>query len=668
MDDIAPDRATEVAMARCPAGVLRAALLALLFLSSPPSLAGTTAPERKAAADSLYRHALDELGRGTVEARQSALKDLDRASHLDPGRGDVWLRLGSTCTESGQLARGRKCLERATRLSARDAEAFLALGAAWRWDWLSTLEGASFGAALRAYARAAELAPDRAEAWLGLATLQLARGTEESSMAAALGAYRAAPGSADALLAVACAAYRSGEMELSDSLFKVALTRLPTETRRRFEDPLPVEEAAPAEAADGSALPPPAADSAYWRGNDPDLTTAVNEAKLDFMARVAHALLLFRDRDRVRWDVRAEMVVRYGLPAEIEFDPLDLARYEANPLDFQRDFTYSRYGRVSPYVPSALAYPFNVQVWQYPELGMRVELWDRSLQQSYQLPYSTDSDLDPRPDPAALAGRTDLVALGDGRGVFRAIPPRAHPLAARAQLARFPIAGGTRLAAYLAAPGSDADTLRGSWAVATAQGIVVAQGARELAPSVCDPARLRIADFAASLPPGDYRMDLAVSDTHGGRGLAHLNTRVELPSERLALSDLVILCGDASAFEGARELRLDPSLDGRLSGARSLSVYFEIANLATDAGGTARYAYTYTVRPAGKSAPGAAGGGRRPEPLLSASREETNAGALRRQFVTVPVPSLPAGAYDLDVEVRDLAAGTSAARSVRFAK
>ena len=57
-------------MARRPAGVFGTVLLALLSLSSLPSLAATTAPDRKAAADSLYRRALDELGRGTIEARQ----------------------------------------------------------------------------------------------------------------------------------------------------------------------------------------------------------------------------------------------------------------------------------------------------------------------------------------------------------------------------------------------------------------------------------------------------------------------------------------------------------------------------------------------------------------------------------------------------------------------
>ena len=204
--------------------------------------------------------------------------------------------------------------------------------------------------------------------------------------------------------------------------------------------------------------------------------------------------------------------------------------------------------------------------------------------------------------------------------------------------------------------------------MATAQGVVVAQGARALAPSVCEPGRLRIADFAASLPPGDYHMDLAVSDARGGRGLVHLATRVELPSERLALSDLVILCGDASAFEGARELRLDPSLDGRLPGARSLSVYFEIANLATGAGGTARLRLHVRRAPGGQA--GVAHGRRRQAGrarALGVARGDQR-GPLRRQFVTVPVQALPAGEYLLEVEVRDLAAGTSAARSVRFAK
>ena len=254
------------------------------------------------------------------------------------------------------------------------------------------------------------------------------------------------------------------------------------------------------------------------------------------------------------------------------------------------------------------------------------------------------------------------MALGDGRGVFRALPPRARPLAAEARLARFPIAGGARLAAFLSIPGAGGDTLRGEWAVVTPQGALVARGARALAPSACDPAHRQTAEFSAGLPPGDYRVDLVVWDARGGRGLAHLAARVEAAPERLALSDLVLLCRAAPVPEGARELRLDPDLDGRVGATRSLSVYFEVSGLAVGADGVARFAYAYAVRPRAKPKRGSP----RPEPVLAATREESYAGRLRRQFLTVALPALSPGEYELEIEVRDLAAGTAATGSLRF--
>jgi len=40
----------------------------------------------------------------------------------------------------------------------------------------------------------------------------------------------------------------------------------------------------------------------------------------------------------------------------------------------------------------------------------------------------------------------------------------------------------------------------------------------------------------------------------------------------------------------------------------------------------------------------------------------------RRQFVRVPVQSLPPGRYQLEVEVRDQIAGTVASRTVEFVR
>ena len=102
--------------------------------------------------------------------------------------------------------------------------------------------------------------------------------------------------------------------------------------------------------------------------SDPDLTTPENEVELNARARLAHALLLFRDERSLRWDLRAELFVRYGMPAAIEYNPPEAT------LEY---FTKRR--RPVFWAPPELRYPFNMQVWHYPQLGLSVVLWDQGI-------------------------------------------------------------------------------------------------------------------------------------------------------------------------------------------------------------------------------------------------------------------------------------------------
>jgi hypothetical protein len=55
----------------------------------------------------------------------------------------------------------------------------------------------------------------------------------------------------------------------------------------------------------------------------------------------------------------------------------------------------------------------------------------------------------------------------------------------------------------------------------------------------------------------------------------------------------------------------------------------------------------------------------KPEPI-SASRAESHVGSLRRQFLTVPLGTLPAGRYRLLVRVRDAVTGAAARTEAEF--
>jgi hypothetical protein len=296
-------------------------------------------------------------------------------------------------------------------------------------------------------------------------------------------------------------------------------------------------------------------------------------------------LLLFRDVRGLRWDMRAELFVRYGPPAGVEI----------NPNGSLLETWMNRYRIDVPgqiiYTPPALGYPYNVQAWFYPELGMYVELWDRTLSQSFQLPLSLQVETDPRPIPGLLAARPDLVPLDGGRGVFRCMPPGTRPVEAAGQISRFPSDEGTVLVAHLVTPGDPADTLIGAWAVIASDGTVVTRGSGPLSTSACDPATRRVADFTVVVPPDDYRIDLSVHGSGNRRGVVRLDATVDPAPPGLHLSDLVLLCSLADAFVSPDAVRIEPNLERRVTGSGPLAVYFEIDRLTAGDDRRARFAY-----------------------------------------------------------------------------
>jgi hypothetical protein len=377
------------------------------------------------------------------------------------------------------------------------------------------------------------------------------------------------------------------------------------------------------------------------------------------MTRLGIALLVFRDVNGLRWDHRTELFVRYGPPGTIEVNPLDspLLRRFASPF-------IAREGRTMRQLAGneEFGYAYNVQVWSYPDFGMEVELWDQNLVQSFELPYQERRDAEPKPDLSALAARSDLVVLPGGRGVFRRLPPNVRPMAVRAMVSRFPSDRGARIVAHVETAGGPEGELLGTWAVADARGQVLSRGSAPLEISACDPAGRRMVELSADVGPGEYQVDFAVSDPAGRRGLARTDVTVGMPSAGLALSDVLVLCGSTTLSAQQDAVRVQPDFDRRSRGNTPLAIYFEIAGLATATEGGSRFSYRYAVRPlAGRDEDERAG-----EAVIDASREETHAGGLRRQFVQVPVRGLKPGAYRLDIEVRDLVAGTATTGAARF--
>ncbi len=629
-----------------------AAGFATAATASSTASATTSTSERHSRLEvqALYARAQARLAEHRVETRRMAIVDLERATMLDPEDAECQLLLARTYYQAGFLKQASRRFERLALLAPDDPEARFGLAQVWRRDYLKYLDRTSLARAVENLTSATRLEPRHTDAWLMLSSLQVEQHDSLGAYRAALGACNAEPGRAEALLALASTRWRLGDVDGADSAFTAALPRLRRSVRERFEDfaPLASErdtaifnhlgEAAQAEFA-----------RRFWAEQDPDPTTPVNEAQLEYRARVAQAYFLFYDAKHREWDERGEVYVRYGPPEAAVYNPLGATLYSSVSQSSQ------------------MMYPANVLRWEYPRLGMTVTLQDRILSEYYQLPITFDHDPDPRPDPEALA-RLDAVQTHEGRGVFSALPPGVKSVPVQATVAAFEGASGPRLFSALETAGTPGDTLWAEAVVVDSAQREVARSGRSLSPSACTPDRFRVADFASELPPGRYLLALSVKGG-GRRGITRIPVLLQKADSSVSLSDIVITCG-APMIAGSA-VRIDADPQAQVGDGDALTAYFEISHLEAGADGESRFEYVYTVKSAQRDPRIWIQRALQPRPqapVISMSREESQTGPVRRQFLSVPVQALPAGRYKLQVTVRDLVSGQETTRDTQFTR
>ena len=626
-------------MAQAP-GVLALACACLLWLATA---AGAESVDSLLARGRQLAHSPD------LQLRLQAKHDLEEATRLAPERADAWWELSALQVSFGERDQVRASLEHLARMTPDDARVWAGLGDGWRWDWLATTDDSSFGRAWRCYRRAVSLDTTQLDAWLGACGMALAKGNLRDSRATAEGAIACAPDAAMSQLAFACVAYRLGALELADGAFDEAIPRLPAVFATRFKG---------IDAAAWRTTTHVAKDdvdsSLVWSDRsgipDPDLTTPWNEAALDFQFRVGLALLLLRSEDSLRWDMRSELIARYGMPAAI------------HPQVGIPDFEL-RLERRKPvmYAPDPLAYPYHYVRWSYPALGMEALLVDRSLREQYTSRPNQDESQEPAPDLDLLRGRSDLVISPDGLAVFRTMAPGVTPIPVMAIVSRFPAPSGTRLVAYVGASASLQDTLWGSMVVSDPSGTQrLASAEGRLRRSACDPTERQLVQLSTIVPAGAYRVDLSVRSGAQRRGLARRRATVPEPDAQLRMGDLVMLCGSPENQTSKGAILLDPEFQGRSEGGRDLSVYFELANLATGADGQKAFTYAYAIHALDEH------GEEIGHALVQATRSEHYVGDDRRQFITARCAGLKPGRYRLRIDVRDDNAVTAAARMLDF--
>src|SRR5262245_61930225 len=399
----AAGRYTRVVTHRHDPAILGLAVALISFLASAAA-ASNAGHTREAAV--LYQRALRWEKRDDFEGRREATQALERAVLLEPDSARYQLELAQLYLRMGFLGQARHHFERAAELDGSLAEAHLGQGLAWRRDYLKYWERGSLALAIRELEAAAKLAPRRVDVWMQLVPMLVEQRRVREAMAAAEQAVAASPDNAEAQLAIGMLAYRLGQVERADSVFRGAIPRLSLLARERFLDIAPV--ASESDTATLRSLPSEqqgAFVAHFWKANDPDLATPENEAQLEYWARVTQAYFLYFNAHRQEWDQRGEVFVRYGPPEIVQY----------NPLGVLLRSSLGYYG----------VFPMNVLVWTYPSLGMVVPMQDRLLSEYYLPPISLVESTDPAPAPDKLAANVESLPTAGGRGASPALPPWA---------------------------------------------------------------------------------------------------------------------------------------------------------------------------------------------------------------------------------------------------
>ena len=647
----------------------RLVAMAVVVIMLLPSVVAADAPDaREAKADSLVAEGRARFAEGSFGQRRIAIRLLDEAARLEPKRGAILEALGRAYLDAGFNHRARLWFEQAVRVDPMNPEAWFGLAQLYKRNWLRSLADEDFARAVSNAEATLRLGPGHCGAAVMLAVLRVERGDFAAAREVVADAFAAGCRVPELQLATAYLAYHGGDAVRAESLLAAVRPLLAPEVAARFDDVVPMLGDDAAEAV--AALPKGERETyarRFWAGTDPDPTTPLNEAVVEYHARVAHALLVFADTWNSRWDMRAALYVKFGAPGKVTFLPVGVN--DTYRLNKAEAYWTSPDGAMTREITQHMDMPMNVQVWEYPQLGMTVQIRDMQLSQMYEMPRSDSEAVEARVDTAAVE-QSGLVTAGAGRAVFSPLLPGVHRLEVAGRVSRFNNEAGSRLLAQFEMPGSPADTLAADCVVLDSTGSRVARASARPDPSRSEPATRRTMDFTFDLPAGRYRLAFAVSDAKGGRGVARTELALPAPVGGLSMSDVVPVCGPYDASAGRGPVRLAPNVDSRFDGAARLNAYFEVYGLGTDASGLAHFALAYEVH-------GLRGDpvpwykrlvGTLPHAGIAVRTEESSPGALRRQFVQMPIEPLQPGEYRLEVHVHDRVGGGTVTRSLEFAK
>lgn len=648
--------------------------VAFLFVLSLLAAAPQWTPAASAAGDSREEkaRALVDDGRrrfaeGSLGQRRIAIRLFEEASQLEPRNPETLEALGRGYLDAGFNHLACATYEKLTRRDPDYADGWYGLALLYKRNWLRSLAKEDLDRAISNAEETLRVDPEHCDASVLLSVLRIERGDVKGGAALIEHALQAGCNQPSLLLAGVHMAYRSGDAVLAESLLAAVRPRLSPEMSAHFDDVNPMLGEFESEAF----LAMPASERSdyakhFWTVADPDPTTELNEAVVEYHARVAHVLLVLSDTWNQRWDMRAALYVRYGAPRHVEFLPAgieDMYRLNKNQV-----FAFTGDG-MGHELTNGMYLPKNVQAWEYPQYGFIVLIEDKILSWNYEMPRVDEPVWEPLASEGVVEANGQVGAAG-GRAVFSPLLPDVRRLHVDERVSRLQTTAGGMLLAQLEVQGLPGDSARAEAVLLDSSGTRIARGDSHLSPSRCDPAGTRTADFTFDVPPGDYRVAVSVSDGRGGRGVQRAESTVEPDPGTLRLSDVVPVCGAYQAGSQGAPVRLEPNVGAYVEDGLALNAYYEIYNLRAGDDGLAQFEYTYEVHTVGPDT--------RPwfERVLSPVQgariavhsSESSPAPIRRQFIRVPVSGLRSGRYRLDVIVKDQLAGTRTVSSLEFYK
>lgn len=446
----------------------------------------------------------------------------------------------------------------------------------------------------------------------------------------------------------------------------------------------------------------------FWRRRDPNFTTPENEARIEHESRVEAAKALFSRGEWPGWDQRGEVCIRYGLPPARDVQPPDVLA----PGQLVRAVEYWFYPLLGVTVQFEDA--FGNGNYTYFLEHVALPAYERPSSDRKRMPAGQwgdmpDLDLDKMTLDAVLGVYGGYFGLPDHSAQFTyddyleslyRFPevleetPAVYPFdfAFVRVPFEFDVAffrGGDAIDrvdvntefevdAMSLPTAPDTRQYRATAAIFDMERNEVARLTHTTRVSTVskddESMRTMVVQLPFTLPPARYELAVTVEDIDTRRFSSFRQTiSPDDFDRRLAMSSLCFSSGiepvkkDSAFNRGALEVVPRPS--ARYGVAASVPVYFEVYNVAPDAGGLHRYTVSYRVIPQSPAPQGFLKklvGGSDDSTALTSRFESAATGPHDVVYMFVKTDHLWPGDFELDVSIRDEISKQEASRRGRF--